>query len=202
MGALKDAQQLIDRVLAGDFDDASPDEREAAVDRIVQWSALAAGAVALQPLPLLDVLLLSPIQIAMVQAIGRIHGQRLDEKSVLEVLSTFGASILAQNVILSTAKFVPFIGWATSIAMAYALTWAVGEVADYYFGSGRGASKSELKARFDEVYRRKKAEKMKDVGSNKESLKARLAQLQEALDAGLLTPEEFDVKRRDVLASL
>jgi uncharacterized protein (DUF697 family) len=201
--SLEDYKDVVDRVLAGDYDDASEEERRAAVDKIVRLSAIAAGAVAFQPLPLLDVLLISPIQIAMVQAIGRIHGHRLDEKSILEMLSTFGASILAQNVILSAVKFVPFFGWLTAISMAYALTWAVGEVSDYYFREGRGASSEDLKARFQSVYREKKAEKeasLKKAGGDR--LKDRLAQLQEALDAGLLTQEEFDQKRRDILAAV
>lgn len=196
-------KEVIDRVLAGDYDDATESERREAVQRVIQLSALAAGAVAFQPLPLLDTVLISPIQIAMVQAVGRIHGHKLDEKSILEMLSTFGASILAQNVILSAVKFIPFFGWLTGISMAYALTWAIGEVSDYYFREGRGVTQQELKERFQEVYSRKKSEKeasLKQAGG--ERLKDRLAQLQEALDAGLLTQEEFDRKRMDILAGV
>lgn len=201
--SLNDYKEVVDRVLAGDYDDAGEQERREAVETIVRLSALAAGAVAFQPLPLLDVLLISPIQIGMVQAIGRIHGHRLDEKSILEMLSTFGASILAQNVVLSAVKFVPFFGWLTAISMAYALTWAVGEVSDVYFREGRGADASELRARFKTVYKEKKAEKeasLKKAGGDR--LKDRLAQLQEALDAELLTQDEFDQKRRDILADV
>ena len=201
--SVQDYKQVVDRVLAGDFDHASEEERREAVERIVQLSAVAAGAVAFQPIPLLDTVLISPIQIGMVQAIGRIHGHRLDEKSILEMLSTFGASILAQNVILSAAKFIPIFGWLTAVSMAYALTWAVGEVSDYYFREGRGVAPEELKARFDEVYRAKKSEKessLKNAGADR--LKDRLAQLAEARDAGLLSDEEFEQKRRDILASV
>lgn len=201
--SVQDYKQVIDRVLAGDFDDATDEERREAVERIVQLSAVAAGAVAFQPIPLLDTVLVSPIQIGMVQAIGRIHGHRLDEKSILEMLSTFGASILAQNVILSATKFIPIFGWLTAVSMAYALTWAIGEVSDYYFREGRGVSSEELKERFQSVYQAKKSEKeasLKEAGPDR--LKDRLAQLKEALDAGLLTEEEFDQKRRDILASV
>lgn len=197
-----DYSRVIDGVLNGDYDDATDAERAEAIDRIVQLCSVAAGAVALQPIPLLDVVLLSPIQVGMVQAIGRIHGHRLDEKSILEILSTFGASIVAQNVILSSVKFIPIFGWLTASAMAYALTWAGGEVADFYFRSGRGASSEELRARFKSVYAEKKAEKEASLKANQGTLKNKLEQLKEAQDAGLLTQEEFDQKRRDILASL
>jgi uncharacterized protein (DUF697 family) len=156
--------------------------------------------VAIQPLPLLDVALLAPIQIVMVQAIGQVHGHKLDKRSVLEVLSTFGTSILAQNAILSAAKFVPFAGWLMSISMAFALTYSVGEVADYYFRSGRGASSAELKSMFKRVYKKKRAEKEKAHGDDG-TLKDKIEQLNEAFKAGLVNQAEFDKKKEELLAS-
>jgi uncharacterized protein (DUF697 family) len=75
------------------------------------------------------------------------------------MLSTFGASLLAQNAIIAAAKFIPFAGWVVAISMAYALTYAIGEVADHYFKNGRGVSAEELKSMFDRVYTEKKKEK-------------------------------------------
>ncbi|MCA9571500.1 MAG: SHOCT domain-containing protein, partial [Myxococcales bacterium] len=78
-----------------------------------------------------------------------------------------------------------------------------GEVSDYYFREGRGVSSEELRERFQSVYKAKKSEKeasLKEAGSDR--LKDRLAQLKEALDAGLLTEEEFEQKRRDILAAV
>ena len=47
--------------------------------------------------------------------------------AVSEILSTLGASIIAQNVIMAAAKLIPFLGWLITISMAYALTYAIGE---------------------------------------------------------------------------
>ncbi|MBL8943758.1 MAG: DUF697 domain-containing protein, partial [Myxococcales bacterium] len=123
----------IRRVLDGDYTDASDEDRQRAVRELVQVCSVAAGAMTIQPFPLLDTALIAPIQIAMVQGIGKIHGHKLDTKSVLEMLSTFGASIVAQNVIMAAAKLIPFFGWVVTISMAYAMTWAIGEVSDHYF---------------------------------------------------------------------
>jgi uncharacterized protein (DUF697 family) len=105
--------------------------------------SIAAAAAAIPPVPLLDIALLAPIQTGMVQGIGRIYGQRLDRKSVLEILSTFGASLVSQSVIMAAAKLLPFFGWAAAVSMAYALTHAIGEVSDHYFRTGPPGRRSD-----------------------------------------------------------
>jgi uncharacterized protein (DUF697 family) len=189
----------LERVMKGDFDGASDAEKDEAVRDVIQVCSVASAAVAWQPIPFVDTVLVSPIQIAMVQAIGRIHGHKIDQKSVVEILGTFGASLVAQNLIMAAAKFVPFAGWVVGMSMAYSLTWAVGEVGDHYFRNGRGVPQQELQQMFDKVYKRKKAEKQQEHRSN-ESLKDRLEQLGEAYRAGLLTEEEFEAKKQDLLA--
>lgn len=188
----------INRVLAGDFTDATEAERSEAMRNITQVCSVAAGAVTIQPIPLLDVALVTPIQISMVQAIARIHGYSLDRKSILEILSTFGASLVAQNVIMAAAKMIPFLGWVIAPSMAYALTWAIGEVSDYYFANGRGVSQHDLQEMFQRIYKAKHAEK-KAEHKNNSTLKQRLEQLKEAYASGLLTEEEFTQKKEEVL---
>lgn len=190
--------ETFQRVLEGDYQDATPDERREAVREVIEMGSAAAAAAAIQPLPLLDVLLISPIQIGMVQAIGRVHGHRLDQKSILEILSTFGASVLAQNLIISSAKLVPFAGWIAAPAMAYSLTWAVGEVSEHYFAGGRGIEPAELREMFRKTYRSKKEEKVA-AHRGDGSLKERLEQLAEAHRAGALTDEEYEAKKAEIL---
>ena len=45
---------------------------------------------------------------------------------------------------MAAAKLIPFAGALITISMAYALTWAIGEVSDHYFRNGRGVPQSEL----------------------------------------------------------
>ncbi len=189
----------LERVMKGDYQDASPQEKADAVRDVIQVCSVASAAVAWQPIPLVDTVLISPIQIAMVQAIGRIHGFKLDQKSVIEILSTFGASLVAQNLIMAAAKFIPFAGWIVGMSMAYALTYAVGEVSDHYFRNGRGVDQQDLQEMFDKVYKTKRAEKQAEHKSN-ETLKDKLVQLKDARAAGLLTEEEFEAKKQELLA--
>jgi uncharacterized protein (DUF697 family) len=190
--------ETLDRILKGDFDDASPAERAEAIRDVINVCSVAAGAVTFQPIPFLDTVLVSPIQIAMVQGIGRVYGHRLDQKAIIEMLSTFGASLLAQNAIIAASKFIPFAGWIVSISMAYALTYAIGEVADHYFKNGRGVSTEELKSMFDRVYREKKKEKQQAHEGNDE-LKDKLEKLKRARQDGILTEEEFERKKLELL---
>lgn len=191
--------ETVQRVATGDFENASEDERKAAVKEVITVCAVAASAVTIQPFPVADVILMSPIQIGMVQAIGKVHNHKLDKKTVLEILSTFGASIVAQNVIMAAVKLVPFLGSVVAMSMAYALTYAIGEVSDYYFKNGRGVSPSELKERFKSIYKEKKAEKEREAKGNK-SLKEKLDSLKKAYEQGVITEEEFNKKKEDVLA--
>ncbi len=192
--------ETLKRVMDGDYQNASADEKSQAVRDVIQVCSIAAAAVTIQPIPLLDTALISPIQIAMVQAIGRVHGYKLDKKSIVEILSTFGASIVAQNLIMAAAKLIPFAGFLITTSMAYALTWAVGEVSDHYFRGGRGVPQSELKEMFKRVYEQKKSEKQAAHKAD-DTLKSKLEQLKKAYEAGLLTDEEFARKKEELLRS-
>jgi uncharacterized protein (DUF697 family) len=192
--------ETLKRVLDGSYDSASEAEKTAAVRDLIQVCSIAAGAVAIQPIPFVDTALISPIQIGLVQGVGRIHGVKLDSKSVVEILSTFGASIVAQNVIMAAAKFVPFLGWVVAPSMAFALTFAVGEVSDYYFRTGRGVPQEELKAMFEKIYKQKRSEKEESLKKSG-SLKDRLEQLKEAFSSGLITEAEYHAKKEELLKS-
>jgi uncharacterized protein (DUF697 family) len=191
----------VNRVMSGSYEEASEDERREAVKEVITVCAVAASAVTIQPFPVADVLLMSPIQIGMVQAIGKVHGHKLEKKSILEILSTFGASLVAQNVIMAAAKLVPILGSVVAMSMAYALTYAIGEVSDHYFRRGPGVSSAELKERFQSIYKEKKAEKERAVRSD-EALKKKLENLKEAHESGVLTEEEFMRKKEEALAGL
>jgi uncharacterized protein (DUF697 family) len=189
----------IRKVMDGDYEHAPQAEKDEAVRDLIKVCSIAAAAVTIQPIPLLDTALISPIQIAMVQAIGRVHGYKLDRKSIVEILGTFGASLVAQNVIMAAAKLIPFAGWLITTSMAYALTYAIGEVSDHYFRNGRGVPQHELKDMFKRIYEQKKAEKQRANEGNG-TLKDKLEQLKKAHESGLLTEEEFAKKKEQLLA--
>ena len=87
-----------------------------------------------------------------------------------------------------------------SISIAYALTWAIGEVSDHYFRNGRTVDEAELKAMFERIYKSKKDEKTAQHKADK-TLKVKLEELTKAHQDGLLTKEEFEAKKAELLAN-
>ena len=100
---------------------------------------------------------------------------------------------------MAAAKFIPFFGWVVTISMAYALTWAIGEVSNRYFTSGRSLDDAELRSMFESIYKEKKEEKSREHKRNK-TLRAKLEELKDAKKQGLLTDEEFEAKKTEILA--
>jgi uncharacterized protein (DUF697 family) len=193
--------ETLARVMHGNFDHATDAEKHEAVRDVTLVCSVAAAAVTVQPVPLLDIALLAPIHIGMVQAIGQVHGHKLDAKSVVEMLATFGGSIVTRSVLGSVVKVIPIFGWAASASMAYAMTYAIGEVSHCYFASGRGLSSAQLRSMFRSVYDSKRAEKA-DAAKTNETLKDKLRQVTDAYEAGFLSEEEYRKKKEDVLKEL
>ena len=187
------------RIMSSGYADSSDAERNAAVRELVTVASVAGAAVSIQPLPLLDTALLVPIYVSLVRGIGKIHGYALDTKAVLEVLSSFGASLVAQHVVRSAVRLVPGFGLVVGASMGYALTYAIGEVSDHYFRTGRGISNAELREMFGRAYEKKRAEKA-SVHADDRSLRTKLEQLKDAFAAGLLTEIEFGKMKEQILA--
>ena len=190
-----------DRVLAGDWEGATDEQKRIAVRDVITVASVASAALAVQPIPLVDLAILAPIHVGMVRAIGAIHGYRLDAKAVLEMLSSLGASLLARAAVLSAVRLVPFVGWAVAIPMAYATTWSIGEVADHYFRTGRGVGPERMRELFERCYETKKREKEQSHKAQG-SLRERLRQLVEAREAGLIDEPEFQRKKEEILSAL
>ncbi len=175
------------------------EEKATLIAQTIRASAIAAGAVTIQPIPLLDLALVTPIQATMVQTIGNIRGHKMDARTVMELMGTFGTGIATQQLVIAASKFVPVIGWAASITTAYAMTWAIGEVSDEYFANDRKMSNVELNRMFQKVFKTKKAEKQASAGASN-TLKSKLNQLTAAREADLISEAEFTAKKEQLLS--
>jgi uncharacterized protein (DUF697 family) len=146
---------MLDAILERRTDEWTESERREAMRGLVQAASASAAVAALQPIPFLDPVLLTPIQVGMVQAAARIHGYPIDKKSALELLKSFRVSLLARHLVIAGAKFVPTLGALVSAPLAYALTSALGEFADRYFERGRSMPPAEMRDTLDRLYRAK-----------------------------------------------
>jgi uncharacterized protein (DUF697 family) len=163
------------------------------VERVIGHTATAACIISiLQPIPVADFFILTPIQGKMAWHIGKVKGFEVTQERardiVLEVLGILGVSVTAQHVVVSLAKLIPIVGAVLTMPVIYGTTWAIGNVVDYYFeclkadkkpsaqvmkdlfaeqlrvgkAKGQALDKSELERKADEL-RRKVAERDSDL---------------------------------------
>lgn len=141
--------------LRGRYQDGSgdADSPEHKVDRVIGATALACGVLALQPFPLADVFVLTPVQIVMIVQIGELMGCPMEGRGaravLLEIIGAAGGGLLAQHLIIAAYKtFLPFAGAVTTIPTVAAVTYGIGQAAKVYFASmreNRHASREELR---------------------------------------------------------
>ncbi len=107
-------------------------------DQTIKPVATACGAIALNPLPVADIMPMTSAQLAMVSAIGCVAGREMSRKTVLEFLSAAGMNIGGAFALREASRalckiMAPLIGSAASAGVAYTGTIAVGKAATAYF---------------------------------------------------------------------
>jgi len=131
-----------------------------ALDKSILNYSILNGALELLPQSLATMAII-PLQIKMVYAIGKAHGYELDRSHIKELLATLGVGLTSQYVEEAARKLIGGLfrkvagglggalgRQATSSAMAFATTYALGQVAKQYYGGGRTLSMDKLKASF------------------------------------------------------
>jgi uncharacterized protein (DUF697 family) len=148
---------MLNRAIAGEFDGATEEEKRRVVEEAIRLSASRAAVVALQPLPLVDSAVITPLQLRMVNGIARIHGCQ-DQEAGRRILGSLLGSLVRPHLTMAGMKvimFVPILPDLVAASVAYALTWALGVVCDEFFRADPAPTDEALRARFEELYRRK-----------------------------------------------
>ena len=117
-----------------------------ALPLVIGHSMLAASAAAV-PLPWLDIPVVAAIQSHLVYRLARVYGQAVGVRTLLEMAGPIGGRLLARQAVRETLKFIPFVGAAANVAMAYAYTFGLGKACGWYFGQvrqGNAPSAKEL----------------------------------------------------------
>jgi len=215
--AVKAHRDTVERLLGGDFRDLPSEERARRVEEIIQVSASAAVGMASLPLPFLDL----PVLVAMVGAIGKVHGLEIaDRQLYTQVLATLGGGLMLRQLL----RAVPF-GGTVYVAQIYGATCALGRVAQTYCTEKKLPDAAELQRLFQETLARKAAEHLarqeaalkaaaagspdsrapasgKVAGTKAGTAKDRLLELQRLKEHRLITEQEYQRKREQILAEL
>ncbi len=192
MDYYEEYKELIQKLVSGDFSQVTQEERDGTVTKITHASAITSVLVSIIPVPFIE----SPIQITMVRSIGKVYEQELDEKVVLEMMSVIGGNALLRQLF----KLIPYVGFVINVSRVYGTTWALGAAAEYYFKHDREVEKEELMKIFKTVLKQKTQEKEQEM--QQKQTEERLQELKALLDKQLISQEEYDKKREEIIAEL
>ncbi len=185
------------------------EEVEGIISKHVAWSA-GAGLI---PIPLLDVLAVTAIQLDMLKQLCRIHDVDYSESSGKALLSAITSSSIAK-VGASMVKAVPVIGTALGTVsmpvMSGASTYAIGNAIIWHFESGGdllNINFKKMKEGYKKFFDKGKEvalqvhKNQKDSSSRKQTIK-QLDELLKSKEKGEISEEEYEARKQELLKSL
>ncbi len=164
--------------------------KEKRVRALVYSKAILCGGVALTPIPVADLAIITPVQIAMVAAVGYFHGIAVSKERALELIAALGAGFGLREAARQIVKLVPGAGSVVSAAIAFAGTVALGETANVWFKHQMKVPADELR----EVFKKTAAKARDEYDQHKDEAEAaanKVSALDEERKEGLLSDEQF-----------
>lgn len=142
---LQSYAERIKNYIGGDFSQSGPDERKKICAEVRELAARAGALIAPMPIPFADIWTITPVQIAMVQAIGNIYGYKISGKNLKAVFATVAGGWVGQQICLALFKIgLPGAGGFGGAAFVYVWTHAIGRTAEAYFSSGMSIGPKKL----------------------------------------------------------
>jgi len=136
----------------------------AALDQQIVNASITNAALELLPESLASMAIL-PLQVRLVYQIGKAYGYELDQGHIKEFVATLGVGLTGQYIEQFGRKLLGgllgtvlggmgrAVGHQTaSSGMAFATTWALGQLAKQYYGGGRTLDAEKLKAAFAPLF--------------------------------------------------
>jgi small GTP-binding protein len=169
--------------------------KEKRIRSIVYSKSLICAATGAIPVPIADILIMTPIQVSMVVNIGFLHGIDMFQvkERIPEFITTLGAGVGLREGARQVLKLIPGYGQVVSASIAFAGTVALGEAANVWFKNNMKVDVSELQSVFKQAVDKAQKE-YNGRAEQSEELKQRVAKLRKLLEDGVITQEEFDRK--------
>ena len=131
------------------------------LDKQIVDASVTNAALELLPETLASMAIL-PLQVRLVYRIGKAYGYELDQGHIKEFIATLGVGLAGQYLEQFGRKLLGGLlgavlgglgravgNQAASSGMAFATTWALGQMAKQYYGGGRTLDMAKLKASFE-----------------------------------------------------
>ncbi len=211
----------------GDNDNNSSSGRSYHAETIIRnhviWSM---GAGALIPVPVLDTLGVAAVQVDMIRQLCGVYKVDFQETQYKAVVSSLTGAFLARSGAKSLLKLIPVVGSVLGGAaigiVSGASTYAIGEIFKTHFDSGGNFMDIDLdwmKKQFEENFEKGKAyaESMKGQEATTEEgqasdaaseataaegggdILARLKELGELKEKGVISEEEFTIMKKKLI---
>ncbi|MFT4623319.1 MAG: hypothetical protein ACI8PZ_001975 [Myxococcota bacterium] len=175
---------------------ADPVQRDAEILEDTFKYAVLSAVVGANPFPgvaVLTDLMVVGFQVKLVRDIGQYWGHELDGSSAKSLIGTIAGGAGLRIAVNNLMKFVPGWGSAFGAATSFASTFAVGQVANAYFESGRSLDPDAMKNLFEKAKnegRQSYQERQADIDAATVTYEGDLAALREKLVAGELSVDE------------
>jgi len=137
--------------------------RDVELDKMILNASILNGALEIMPHTLATMAIV-PLQMRLVYRIGKAYGYELDRGHIRDFLATVGVGLTSQVFEGFTRQLIGgftrrltggllggLVGQAAGSAVAFAGTYALGQVARKYYASGRTLSAAQLKDVFSEM---------------------------------------------------
>lgn len=186
------------------------------IDKIINNHVLYSMGLGIIPIPFLDIIAVTALQLDMLSQIGKVYGKNFSEISGKSfIASTAGASIarIGASVIKSIPGIGSVLGGVSMAIMSGASTYAIGQVADRFirdgldfedidvdlaksiyeeeFEKGKAVAK-DLKAKADaEKSAGAKTDPIAEMENSADDVYAKLEKLGDLKTKGIITEEEF-----------
>jgi uncharacterized protein (DUF697 family) len=116
-------------------------QERAEVEALVRARAALCAAVALEPVPLLDLAIVLPLHLQMVVQIGKVYGFDLSTTRAKEIVLELGSAVAltyaTRTATRSVLKLVPVLGPVLNAPIVFTGTYALGMLAQTYFRARR-----------------------------------------------------------------
>lgn len=92
------------------------------VSAIIHTAATASALAGAFPIPMADAIPITAAQVTMVLSLGRVFSRKITESTAKAMISSAAATFVGRAIV----KWIPFVGWGISAAVAAGITEAVG----------------------------------------------------------------------------
>lgn len=182
-------------------------EAEAIIRSHVLW-AMGGGLI---PIPLVDFVAVTAIQLEMLQQIAAVYDVSYSKsmgKTFVSALTGTSIASLGASFLKAIPGFGTMLGGASMSIASGASTYAVGQVAINLFSSGGSLNnfvEEQVKTAYDSAFEKGKSY-VSDLENEKGNEAANIYQSLEKLgklkEQGILTEEEFLAKKQELLSRL